>query len=611
MTRLENRPPDPVAVRIPGAAPTSWWPVAVVVLGLASLHAILVWGHVLQFWGDTGRWMHEVDRFAQGERLYLDFTWPFPPLAMWIVGSLARWTGTGVHALWGITAGIYLVMAGFFLTYLRLVVPRDLAMAVGIASVLGAMAFAQPGGAPLPLGSYTPAALVGGTFLLAAAACLVAVVQGHPSRLLAAGLGMAASLAVLTKQDFWVPAFLAVVAGVWLGTARQRPILLAAAILPALLGYLVVLDQLGLRDTMAMLGGFGHVSERGGRGLPSVRLLFAEVGALSAALALGFGMLRPAGRRTWAVLLGVGAIVVSGYLVQEGRTGLLLVLEDMGRRSLSLFLPLVVFAWLWRSAARGEPGPRRLAMVLLLVAIGARSRRGFEGLEWFHVLLELPAYALAVRAMIGTERIAWQRAWTWILVVGGLGAYWLLGRGPLTARERAGHETVVTTRGAVFMGRNAAGDYRFAAKLVDSLDPGRRRSVFAFGFSGGWNYWLSRANPTPAPQGFWYTREPAEAVLAAAVAAQPIVIDSRIFAQGSVRDFRAGVLRWNAPLVPSVYMQFDRPYFERLVSGCPEVGRHPAGANPFLRIHDCALRMAAPGEAASPATPPESTPDPR
>ena len=44
---------------------------------LTLIHTIAVWGYSGPFSGDTGRWLHEVDRLAQGEVLYRDFIWIF------------------------------------------------------------------------------------------------------------------------------------------------------------------------------------------------------------------------------------------------------------------------------------------------------------------------------------------------------------------------------------------------------------------------------------------------------------------------------------------------------------------------------------------------------
>ncbi len=566
----------------------SWLLLLAVCLFVAVAHTAMTWGHVREFWGDTGRWMHEVDRFASGERLYLDFTWPFPPFAMWVVGTLARVVGTDVGQLWLITSVIFLLVVLAFLRYVRLVVPRDLMVVTAITGLVGAMAWAQTSGAPLPLGSYSPAALVGGGLLLVTVGFLVQVVQGTGGWWSCAGLGAAASLAVLTKQDFWMPAFVAVLVGLRHAPARRRGVLVAAAILPALVGYSVVLLRLGPDGFLAMLGGFGHLSERGGRGLPSGRLLAGELGALSIPLWLVPLLGHRRGDRWWLLpaTLSLGAILA--YWSVLGLSGLAVLAADIPPRAISLFLPFAGLVWLHLARPPAEPRLRGLASVMLIVACAARARRGFEGLEWFQVMLEVPAYALALRAVHGPGRARLQQVAVALLLLVALQVFWTSGRGPLTQREQLGHETVLTPRGPILLVPTAAGDYRFAAATVAELDPGGNRPVFAFGYAGGWAYFLKRRNPTPAPQGFWFTLEPPEQVLAEAQASHPIVFDSRPFREGQVRDTGAGLFRWEAPMIASVYMRHDRPYFERLIAGCPLAARHPATAErPFLEAYDC------------------------
>lgn len=151
-----TKPVERRVIRMPGSM-ADWGPAVPVCLALAIVHLVLVWGYVGQFWGDTGRWMHEINRFANGERLYLDFTWPFPPLAMWILGSAVKVVGTGVHQIWLVTSLVYFGIVALLLRYVYVVVPRDMVLVTAVASLLGAIAYAQVGGDPLPLGMYSPA----------------------------------------------------------------------------------------------------------------------------------------------------------------------------------------------------------------------------------------------------------------------------------------------------------------------------------------------------------------------------------------------------------------------------------------------------------------------
>lgn len=580
-------PPRPPAAPLHTAGFPSWGPTVAICLALALTHILLVWGHISFFYGDTGRWMHEVDRFAAGERLYRDFTWPYPPLAMWLLGSAARLVGTGVDQLWILTSTLFLAVVVVFLRYTWAVVPRDMALVTSVAGLIAAMAYAQTAGAALPLGSYAPAALVGGLLLIASVAALVLIVKGETGWRTAAALGACASLAVLTKQDFWAPALVTVLFGLRYAPARHRALVAATAVGPALVGFGVVLVQLGPRGFLSMLGGFGHVTEFGTLGLPSGRRLAAAVGATSIALWAWLVLAWPRGARAGLVAALLSGGVIAAYFALGGPPWKATLLQDLRLRGLSPFLPILVLAWLWVSRRSAEPVQARLATVLLVIAVAARARRGFQGVEWFHVMLELPAYVLAVRAVLGVAQARWQRRVFAALIPLACYLYWFFGRGPLTEREGRGHETVETPRGRIHIRANEAGDYRAIAEALASLDPGGTRPLFAFGYVGGWNYFMNRTNPTPAPQGFRLTLLPPDSILARAAAARPFAVDARVFTRLTIPDHRAGVFRWQPPQIPTHYMRFDRPWFDRLIAPCRAVHRHPDREDPFLVLYDC------------------------
>lgn len=161
------------------------------------------------------------------------------------------------------------------------------------------------------------------------------------------------------------------------------------------------------------------------------------------------------------------------------------------------------------------------------------------------------------------------------------------GRGALTEHGRLAVERVETARGAIYLRPNAAGDYRFVRTTIDRLDPSGQRPLFAIGYSGGWNYFMGRRNPTPAPHGFRLARLAPDSILALAAAARPIVLDVRLFAVGRIADPSAGVFEWDAPRVLSHFARVDRPYFERLIAGCRAVGRHPDREEFFVAVLDC------------------------
>src|SRR5262245_46418938 len=71
-------------------------------LAVTLMHAALVWGHT-GLWGDAGRWKHEISRFIHGETLYRDFSWPYPPMALWVMGWIGRVFGDSVNVFFTVS----------------------------------------------------------------------------------------------------------------------------------------------------------------------------------------------------------------------------------------------------------------------------------------------------------------------------------------------------------------------------------------------------------------------------------------------------------------------------------------------------------------------------
>jgi len=137
-----------------------------IALTIALLHSIAAWGHVGALGGDTMRWLHEVERYAGGERVYLDFIWIFPPLAMWLFGGVARVFGPDLIVIWLLSTLVFLAVVIVFVTYASRMVDRDVLPWVVGAGLTLAIALAHNLSSPLPVGMYIPAAPVGALLLL-------------------------------------------------------------------------------------------------------------------------------------------------------------------------------------------------------------------------------------------------------------------------------------------------------------------------------------------------------------------------------------------------------------------------------------------------------------
>jgi hypothetical protein len=247
----------------------------------------------------------------------------------------------------------------------------------------------------------------------------------------------------------------------------------------------------------------------------------------------------------------------------------------------------------WRGAPRDDT--RVLAMLLLALSVTARLRRGFEHVEWFHFLLELPAYVLVLRHVVRAAPAARvERALGIVLLAllgAGIFAYRDLGIGPLT--ELSGFETVHTPRGDVRMPPGEARRYTELRAALEQIDAGGQRPLFAFGKTGGVNYFTGRHNPTSATHGFLLSHvDPAQVVRQLQeTSPAPIIVDIPLIAR--VRDYpaRPDLRRWRPGLAEPLYAA-DRPWLERATAGCRRAAGIPEGDNPFLVVYDCAAPSA-------------------
>ena len=131
-----------------------------VILGLAILHAWGVWGYTGIFWGEHGRWLHAVARFAAGEVPYRDFAYSNPPLALWLIGGLARLTGATYAGISAITTAFYLLTFVVYVLCIRRLIP-DLVLPVTLPALLFSVSYSFRHGVSLPAGTDSPAAPIG------------------------------------------------------------------------------------------------------------------------------------------------------------------------------------------------------------------------------------------------------------------------------------------------------------------------------------------------------------------------------------------------------------------------------------------------------------------
>ena len=588
-------------------------PDVLVALLLFALHVIAVWGYIGVFWGDIGRWSHEVERLALGELPYRDFQWHYPPMGLWVEGSLAALIGTERAQLSLITATLAAVTVVASVRYARSVLGR-IDIPLVIIGVVFALSYAQSNGAPLPLGLYSPAALVGAMFIALAAMCFVQSLSDESRGERAeAWSAIFAALAFLSKQDFWLPA-LFIVGVITLRSRRILPAVIFSGVTAA--GVTAVVATAGSQILWPLLGGFGHAKLAGGQGFPSWERLTVEVFVIALLFAAAILFTSFARRKLLmkplvaaiviAALTGALHIVVSMNTVLPEQGSMLTLVQDKLARPLRAGESLVrpAFVLLGERAAHTPipfllpplllalvalrwsklPEKRRTTIaVLLALAVAARTRRAFEGTEWFEFLLTMPIVVASAELLLGLtpqEQRRFRTATIAVLSVLALAAHYAQGRGVGTRR----YFPVVasTPRGDIHLRAGEAIGYRRMRAALDSLDPQRERPLYAYGFSGGFNYFMKRRNPFPFTQDFYFSAFNADSVLARrpsrVILMDNLVLDNMSFGAATF-DWR----RWEQPRVAAPYGFYDRPRFDRLKAGCRLV---PSQAVLF-RIYDC------------------------
>jgi hypothetical protein len=597
-----------------------------VTLAFAALHIVATWGRVDVFmWRDVGRWLHEVERFSAGELPYRDFSWQFPPMAMWVVGAVTRMLGPEVTVVWVTTSVLYVLICLLFLKYVRKLVPPVAALAVLVTGLILSAAYANFQSTPIPLGMYVPAAPLGVFFLLCAILATLAVVEHARFRDAVLG-GLFCGLLILTKQDFWIPAIYLVAGAVLVLARRHEPaslrsagILLAVFLLTVLGGLIPIVLSVGWSELPGIALGYGTASEFVGRGLPSwermatdfnVLLVLAFLACLGlrttgqiqgrrtrllVPLLLVLAVLNFAGHTLLDYALNVGgqatAIANLALNVDAFRDAVVGVAEESMLHALPLLLPLSVAVLVVARYRHLDEHAHRLTLLFLLgLCVAARMRRGFEYVEWYHFLLELPVYAMAASLLMPelAVRRDVRRAVAAPVLVFALYSYWYFGVGPLTRQND--HQALRTAKGTIYVSPVIARQHNALAAALQRADPTGVRPLFVFGYAS-FNYFLDRRNPGQATAGLRFTRRPSQ-VIASVLAESPLVLDNLYFTRVMLPVARLELATWRQRLQPSFYRTYDRPYFERVLSMCKkELHTVPdLHGRPLFRLFDCPQR---------------------
>ena len=604
-----------------------------ILMALSFAHVVHTWGFIEFVWGDTGRWLHEVDRAINGEVVYRDFYWPFPPLAIWVLAALGKVLGNTLHVIWFATSSIYVLvmLASFYLVTALL--QRQLVFPTVLSVFLLGTSYGSLAGTSLPMGSYTPAAPLGFLFLVLTILCMVRLLRS-PAAMPAAAVGFFAGLCILTKQDFWIPAVY--VSGIsasltWVGHRRgsMLAVLVVASFAATVFaGALAVAASSSWVTVMEIPGGFGIAAEFIGRVYPSWRRVTTELvaaSALGSAAVLLLSPLRtnPKGRRWLLALLACAAVLSFVYLyvtVEQlakdatqtasanalftasaaprlGRfphllPALIALKKDLQRHFFPLILPFGVFLLVWQCRKRPGRGLHNTVLVFLGLCITLRLRRLFHSVDWYNLMLEIPTYALAVQYMVPQTRERMGQLLKpalYLLLAAGVYSCWDLTLSPWL--ERAGTVALHSDKGTAWVTRDAALELKRVREAVDKVDPSGSRPLFCFGYSGGYNYFLGRKNPTPWTIGFSFSsapeRDPRSTILS--YSPSPLLLDNSAFADATQPAAALDFTRWDLERVPNRHLLSDRRQWAEITASCREAPRVLSPLGPVYTLFDCAL----------------------
>jgi len=605
---------------------------AYIVVGIAALlHLAASWGYAGLLWGDHGRWLHEVARYAAGEVPYRDFTWARPPLALWVIGGVARLAGASLPAISATMAVLYAGVIALFLYHLYRLTP-NLIMPIALPAAVFAFAYAGRSGVPLPLGTSTPAGPVGFLCLLAGAALMIKAVDRRSAS--AAGLaGAMAALTMLSRYGFWMPSVYLMLAGTALLVRRgARPGVIAAPwvalVVTLAIGTVLAMAQAGVAPVLDMLIEARSGASFAGFAAPSLERLTVEIAAtaalgLTAVTALWLCLAiddRTAARwvgalalvflTSTAVYVGM-SVAIARMLAAAGPNPLPTISEEalwaslrsghgIGAASLALFddrlqanlfpvilPPLLLGALaLWWRRWHDRTLANRLALLLGL-AVAGRLHAGFRDAQWYNVLLELPCYAMFLQLVSGpaTAKAARAvRAALSVLIVLGLYSYVTMARGVLT--YHGSFAALATPRGTVHWPPLEAEIFVRVDSLVRAADPTGERPLIAFGGTGGWDYYLRRSSRLPVTGGFGESRWHRDSLLAAVSRLRPLplLVDNRFAMRAEPSGRR--LLRWEPEPEPNVFGRLDRAPFLAVRERCGAVPGQDT--TQMVVVYDCA-----------------------
>ena len=306
-------------------------------------------------WGDPVHWLHEASRVARGELPYRDFSYQYPPLAVFYFGWGFRLFGTTFTAaqilidFWSVAV---VLLSYFLMTFL---LPRALHLPVCFLLV-SVCATSLTNFNLFSYRIYTPALEMGAAgALLLALGILRHLRQMQPAGVNRAMIAAGSAISLLSKPEYALAACAALLAFVFVGrrfgfTGKPGLKLLVGSVLPAAVLYAWLAFIVGPRNLIAGVSGYGLATFAcpwwpTGVGIFGVCAALGEALMVAALVSLPwrdrFAARLGAAYRRLCVLAVPGAIVFAAYVCYLNRVAL-----TSGRpaiEKIKLMLPSVVW----------------------------------------------------------------------------------------------------------------------------------------------------------------------------------------------------------------------------------------------------------------------------
>ncbi|MBM3211451.1 hypothetical protein FJZ33_04470 [Candidatus Poribacteria bacterium] len=502
--------------------------------------------YINYLWGDFGWWHEAIKRVSQGEIPYKDFVWYHPPLGLYIYGWLARVFGDSFTVLNIIPMIITIMIAFLVFLIARYCVPERLLPFMAFASIIMGISISNYGSETLALGMYSPAVPVG---ILISLICLFASIRYFltASRVWLCILGITASAAILTKQDFWAPAlvcFLFIAFENW-----QKPTNLAKffknisymlipAVLFLIVGISFVVIQSGFSAVPKIIGigsganiGINRLLPTGMRMLDS--LLFSSIYVIIAILFMW--QYRIAYNKKILVIIcllslilvflrlgttyWIGNSIASGNNKYFGTiTGsyfygratntkqvLILTVKNIFVRGLAysipIFLTLAIFiAILWFFRKRDKAPLVKICLFLALWVLAARMRRLFEFTDVISLMIEPLFFSLAIQVICEYKDIHIKPchhlifSFSIIFIIVGIILFSFY---EIQPRVRYKYETLVTKKGNIKIRADQVAEFKWLEDFINSVDPSGEKSLLHAPLPGALSYILNRQDKSP------------------------------------------------------------------------------------------------------------------